>query len=405
MRKLWLAAVILLAGREAAAMGGKELTLNLDFFDVAIGTDCWDLKHNAEEMDRLMAVAAHYGVDRILFRVSICGVEAYRSKVMTTANRQAFASYEGKFLLDGGVGNIPSAIPRMALVMEATDPLADCVAACHKYGMQCWAWVTVYDSKYYATPDEFFQRHPEYTWVSRDGRKHIEGVPCYAYPEVREYRLNQMRELVDNYDIDGLYLSMRSHSSWPYRNQHMDPVEDGGSRGYGYNEPVVAEYRKRYGVDPREVPWDSLEALRFVKLKGEFLKTWLAEVHQVTRAAGVKLAMNTSLNSADPVAAGWMHVPADDLAREGVVDELCVLSGAGADLNHWRLLSDGKLKLTTLTGIHNKEWALCRAGFRRELEAMWRNPTTDGACFHEFANVYYFNLWHDLAEVAAAVGR
>jgi len=388
-----------------AVPGGKQLTLNLDFFDVAIGTDCWDLSDNRGEMDRLMAIAAHYGVDRILFRCSICGVEAYRSQVMYTADRKAFESYEGRVIMDTGVGNIPSYIPRMALVMEDTDPLRDCVEACRRYGMECWAWVTVFDSLYYAPEDEFFQSHPEYTWVSRDGTQHIPGVPCYAYPEVREYRLNQMRELVERYDIDGIYLSMRSHSPWPFRGEHSQVAEGCGSREYGYNEPVVAEYRRRYGIDPREVPWDSLEALRFVQLKGEFFKSWLAQVHEVTQAAGVDLAMNTQTNSADPLLANWMYIPADDIAREHVVEELCILAGAELDMNHWRLLADGDIRMTTFTGIHNKEYEGSRDAFARGLRAMLTNPTSSGACFHEFANVYYFNLWHEIEAALAEVGE
>ncbi|HUS81468.1 MAG TPA: hypothetical protein VM283_09395 [Armatimonadota bacterium] len=382
--------------------GGKELTLNLDYFDIAIGTDCWDLSDNAGEMDRLMAIAAHYGVDRVLFRVSICGVEAYRSKVMYAANERAFESYIGRELLDGGVGNIPSYIPRMAQVMADIDPLAECIKAGHKYGMKVWAWATVYDSMYYAPPDEFFQAHPEYTWVSRDGTKHVPGVPCYAYPEVREYRLNQMKEMLE-YHPDGIYLSMRSHSPWPYRNQGMGVAEDCGSRGYGYNEPVVAEYIRRYGKDPREVPWDSVDALRFVQLKGEFYQTWLAQVHELTQAAGVGLAMNTDLNAADPVAAAWMHIPADNIARDHTVDELCVLAGAGQNMNRWRVLAGGGIKMTTFTGIHSKEPAKSREAWRRGLRDMLTNPTTDGACFHEFANVYYYNMWHDIADVVREV--
>lgn len=405
MRAILLTLIIITVPVGCMAMpGGKQLTLNLDFFDVAIGTDCWDLSDNAGEMDRIIATAAHYGVDRILYRVSICGVEAYHSDVMYTADRRSFASYEDRWILDGGCGMIPSYIPQMADVMEDIDPLEECVKACRRYGVEVWAWATVYDSMYYAPEDEFFMQHPEYTWVSRDGSKHIPGVPCYAYPEVREYRLNQVRELVSKYDIDGVYLSMRSHSPWPLRRESSAVQEGCGSREYGYNEPVVAEYKRRYGVDPREVPWDSLEAVRFVELKGEFFKTWLAEAHEITKAAGVELAMNTQITSADPVAANWMYIPADDIAREGVVDELCILSGAGLDMNRWRVLSDGKVRMTTFTGIHSKDWRQSRDSFRRGLEDMLTNPTTSGACFHEFANVYVYNLWHEIEAALKSVG-
>jgi len=150
MRTAAMGLVIMTIGGACSALpGGKELTLNLDFFDVCIGTDCWDLADNAGEMDRLMAIAAHYGVDRILFRVSVCGAVCYHMLVMYPANERAFEGRDSEGL-DGCVGNIPSLIPRMAQVMADIDPLAECIKAGHKYGMEVWAWVTVFDSLYYA---------------------------------------------------------------------------------------------------------------------------------------------------------------------------------------------------------------------------------------------------------------
>ena len=98
-----------------------------------------------------------------------------------------------------------------------------------------------------------------------------------------------------------------------------------------------------------------------------------------------------------------MYIPADDIAREHVVDELSILAGAGQDMNHWRVLAGNDIRMTTFTSIHNREWAKSRAAWRRGLREMLLNPTSDGACFHEFANVYYFNMWHDIADVLGEV--
>lgn len=375
----------------AGKLSPKELTLNLDFFDVAIGTDAWDMADHRAEMDRLMRIAAHYGVDRILFRLSICGVVCYPSKVMYVADDRAFESYHQE-MLDTPIGNLPSYIPRMAQLMRETDPFADCVEFGHKYGMEVWAWITLYDSLYYAPEGEFFHDNPQYTWVSRDGTKHIPGVPCYGYPEVRDYHLRQVEELL-SYGVDGVYMSMRSHSPWP--------KDISGSRDYGYNEPVIAEYKKRYGSDPRDAAPDSLEQLRFVKLKGDFLKLFLSDSHKLCGAAGKKLAMNTDFGSADPLSAYRMYVPADDLCRERIVDELCILAGANADLTRWRVLGGNQVKLTTFTGIHGKTDEIGRPLWRNGLNAMLRNPTIDGVCFHEFGCVSYLNMWREIPEAIA----
>lgn len=385
-----LAPVASVLGASVGKLSGKELTINLDFFDICIGTDTWDMRDCDREMERLMATCARYGVDRVLFRVSVCGADCYHTQVMTPAFEDVFTGGAGEFL-DTCCANIPSVIPRMGTVMRRMDPLAVCAKYAHKHGMKVYAWATIFDSLYYAPKTEFFQRHPEYTWVSRDGAKHIPGVPCYAYPEVRKYRVDQMKELAA-YDVDGIFLCVRSHSPWPGRNAGGG---NEGSRGYGFNEPVIKEYLRRYGKDPREAKPDSLDELRFVQLKGDFLTQFLREAKEVTQGRGKKLAINTSAVYSDPVRADWMYVDADTLARERIVDELCFMGSAGADLNHWRLLADGQIAVTTWTGIHGETYDKCLPQMRSGLRAMLDNPTSDGSAFHEMANLIYPDCWEE----------
>ena len=80
-------------GKSVGQLTGKDLAINLDFFDICIGTDCWDLRHCDAEMDRLMALCAHFGFDRVYFRVSVCGAECYHTKVMTPAFEEVFQGY------------------------------------------------------------------------------------------------------------------------------------------------------------------------------------------------------------------------------------------------------------------------------------------------------------------------
>ncbi|MDD4869608.1 MAG: botulinum neurotoxin N-terminal receptor binding domain-containing protein [Kiritimatiellae bacterium] len=377
-------------GKSVGQLTGKDLAINLDFFDICIGTDCWDLRHCDEEMDRLMALCAHFGFDRIYFRVSVCGTECYHTKVMTPAFEEVFKEYT-KEGLDTCCANIPSLHGRMAAVMRAIDPLASCVKHAHKHGMKVYTEVTIFDSLYYAPPTEFFQKHPEYTWVSRDGKKHIPGVPCYAYPEVRKYRVDQMKELC-GYGIDGIRLCPRSHSPWPGRKAGGG---NEGSRGYGFNDPVVKEYVRRYGKDPREAKTDSLDELRFVQLKGDFLTQFLREVKEVTAAAGKKLTLTIDRNMADAVAVNWTYIDADTAARERIVDELCVMGSAAANLNHWRLLADGNIRLTTWAGIHGETYDRCLKLMQQQFRSMLDNPTSDGSTYHELANLIYPDCWEE----------
>jgi len=377
-------------GKTIGQLTGKELSINLDFFDICIGTDTWDMRCCDAEMERLMALSAHYGFDRVFFRVSVCGAVCYHTQVMTPAFENVFEKYtvEG---LDGCCANIPSLHGRMGAVMRRIDPLASCAKYAHKHGMEVYAWVTVFDSLYYAPETEFFQQHPEYTWVSKDGTKHVPGVPCYAYPEVREYRLDQIRELL-KYDIDGIKLSPRSHSPWPGRGTTGG---NEGSRGYGFNEPVVKEYLRRFGRDPKQAAPDSLDELRFVQLKADFFTQFLREAKALTSAAGKKLIMVTSASISDPVRANWMYVDADTLARERIVDELSLMAGSGANLNHWRLLADGQIKMTTWSGIHGRTYDDCLGRMKTQFRALLDNPTSDGSTYHEMANLIYPDCWEE----------
>ncbi len=381
-----------LLGATLGQLTGKEISLNLDFFDICIGLDTWDMRYCEREMERLVAMTAHYGFDRLFYRVSVCGAVAYRTKVMTPAEEPAFENYRArKTIVDGPCASIPSVHMRLADVMRSIDPLESCATYGRKHGLPVYAWITSWDSMYYATPDEFFRKHPEYTWVSRDGAEHIPGVPCYAYPEVRAYRLAQIRELLE-YDIDGILLSPRSHSPWPGRNRASTEI---GSRDYGYNEPVLRAYRKRYGKDPRKNARDSLDELRFVTLKAEFFTEFLREAKNQCDRKGKKLVLVTSESISDPIRATRMYIDAETIARQGLVHELCFMGGAGTDLTRWRLAGDDRVKLTTWASIHGRDYDACLARMRTQLGALLTNPTSAGSTFHELANLIYPDCWQE----------
>lgn len=96
-----------------------------------------------------------------------------------------------------------------------------------------------------------------------------------------------------------------------------------------------------------------------------------------------------------PVSADWMYIDADTLARVRIVDELCVMGSAAANLNHWRLSADGRIRLTTWAGIHGETYGRCLDLMRRQLRGMLDNPTSDGSTYHELANLIYPDCWEE----------
>jgi hypothetical protein len=127
--------------------------------------------------------------------------------------------------------------------------------------------------------------------VDRSGYIYNKGVGCYDYDEVLEFRLKVVRELLD-YGVDGLYLSMRSHSNQICSFTQKDM--------FGFNDPIVTEYKRRYGLDLRKiddclpVPVPGGMAREFIykapdfdvdawhHLKGESLTRLLSEIRHIT---------------------------------------------------------------------------------------------------------------------------
>jgi hypothetical protein len=280
-------------------------TLNIDYYDLVIrgGQPGTPEFYDERRIEQLLARCAGEGIERIIWRLSVCGKEAYYTRVRTPFDWATPREINDK----------------MTAVMDRFDPLAVACKLARKYGLTIYPWITLMDD-YYSNNLEsgFVAEHPEYQFVSRDGTRHFRGTLCYAYPEVRAHRLAQLREVVDGYDIDGLYLCLRSHAG------ECEPsyVPD----SFGYNQPIVDEYRRRYGADIRtEAP----DFGKLYQLQGEGLTQFLREAR-------------ADLGEKMPISLGIMRHPITvrhvfprvkmvidwlTWAKEGLVNELVTFAG------------------------------------------------------------------------------
>src|SRR5437773_4252083 len=138
---------------------------------------------------------------------------------------------------------------------------------------------TVSDTEfgYYAS---FLRKHPEYQLVDRTGKRYHYGVLEWAYPEARRYWTDIVSALMAKYDLDGIYMDTRTECMAP------DFADQ-----FGFNEPVVAEYKRRYGVDIREEDFD-LEKWR--TLRGEYFTRFVREMSAAVRGRGKPLSLGTN---------------------------------------------------------------------------------------------------------------
>ena len=378
-------------------------TLNVDYYDLVLQGGRPDTPefYDEQRIERLLARAAEEGIDRVLWRLSIVGKVAYHSNVRTRFD-----------WADPRRENAP-----MTAVMERFDPLAVATELAHRYGLRIDAWITLID-EYYPNnlESDFVAQHPEYQFVSRDGKSYFRGTLCYAYPEVRAHRLAQLREIIDGYDVDGLFLSLVSHAG--------EPEPGGVPDSFGYNEPIVGEYQRRYGIDIREEPFDFR---RLYEIQGEgltqFLRDARAELGTDVPIAMAVMRRPLTLRNVYPRAK--MVVDWQTWAQEGLIDELVPFAGedllgpdrtdryglycidpawvdgapkyyeavreAGVELSIWFRIGDwyGIWPQPTVSKLQRTKSAAAIAGTVRRLETLG----FDDICFHEAWNVEPNNLW------------
>ena len=111
-----------------------------------------------------------------------------------------------------------------------SDLMATAVDAMKEAGIRAYVWLTVLDegcppdvlsadSVPFPWQSRFTRQNPQYLACDRsltaNGRKYHWGFMEYAYPEVRQYMLKVIRAFSDRFDLDGVFLSLRSHSPPP----------------------------------------------------------------------------------------------------------------------------------------------------------------------------------------------
>ena len=149
------------------------------------------------------------------------------------------------------------------------------------------------------------RQNPELRMVARDGTP-VEKA-SYAFPETRERMVSIIREVAENYDIDGVDLCCVR-----------------GPQFVGYERPVVEDFKKRHGQDPRAL--DQNDPLVLQHRAGYFTE-FVRQVRQTLREVEGKRGRGIELS-------GWIFsesekganlfygVDVQEWLRENLVDSL-----------------------------------------------------------------------------------
>ncbi len=161
----------------------------------------------------------------------------------------------------------------------------------------------------------------------RDDGAPLRGMPSYAYPEAREaLRKAAISRMTSG--VKGVYLLADGETDWPKGKE--------AARAYGFNAPVVEEYQRRYGSDPRKAGPDTIEEMFFVRLKGEHLAAAIREVAQEARRRALKVGIAVAPSETDVRSAERAYLDVEGLLRERAADEIAVIGRPQFNFLYWK---------------------------------------------------------------------
>ena len=250
-----------------------------------------------------------------------------------------------------------------------------------------------------------------------DFERYAIGVPEYAYPENRERLKAIVSELYERYpDLDGVTFSIRSHSLPSGGN-----YETVGDLFYGFSEPVVREYRRRYGVDPTREPYDREKLL---KLRGEYFTRMLEEVAEIVHANGGRFECMAPVR---PRVVGsfdhgsmfpwWYYANIDNFfdietwAKKGIVDNVIML-GTGHLQREWtpgweKEVAAFRAKLAGTDTRLTLHYLINDGGteIKTLLPEVLKSSGLDGVEFYEEQHMWAYKAYPWVSEVIRNCGR
>ena len=238
------------------------------------------------------------------------------------------------------------------------DELSVAVDYGHTQGVEVYAWITVLEENHYGGDGGrlslFADAHQEYCQIDRYGRTWKARL-SYAFPEVRAYKLAIIRELVNDYGVDGIYLDLnRQGYRDPVAATYDYPLQRGVSI-MGYDAVSRSAYKAEHGVDPVTLSNDDDTWIQF---RCEYFTQFLREIKAEFPEIPLVIMIFEQDNYTQRRRSLWDY---ETWLQEGLVDGLTFtlnnekdgwLQGAG-----WRDLPDPFVKASIVMRDRKREVA------------------------------------------------
>ena len=119
---------------------------------------------------------------------------------------------------------------------------------------------------------------------------------CPAYPEVRQYWLSQLKEFIEA-GVDGVEFRWSAH---------QDSID---MDSYGFNQPIVEEYKRRHGVN---ILTEEFDKGKWRQLRGEYYTQFLREADTLLTRYQKKMMVDVMpTNDSDPNRPQFLNIHLD----------------------------------------------------------------------------------------------
>lgn len=147
------------------------------------------------------------------------------------------------------------------------DVLEYVIKKCREYKLEIHPYVNVFAEEGY-----FLQENPEYAEIRQDGTKTKWASP--AVKAVRQRMLNIIKEIVQNYDIDGIQL---------------DRIRYQGYNDVGFHPESVKQYKKKYKKDPNPADPD------FYQFKCDLVSSFVESAYKMVKSLKPNIMFSASV--------------------------------------------------------------------------------------------------------------